>query len=357
MRCDETFVLAAKAPDQQALPLRRISSSTANRVAWTLHFIRKDSPMTPTHPFLENGFADLSPPLSIVLERRDVQPNGDFRPDASVRFGPELRTTGLLAALSPEDVKTLLWVLSFVTPNGACDPSLPRLAEAMGVSLGKAQVRLERLERPVWQNQPLLITTKVGPNVAFSPSPALVFTRVAPSENATPTENTASLAMATAPTSREAIIDLLREKYARPRVKVEREIARLNGWPEPPFEVDAADLDAQAKPSDLPSSKAQEQGIVKDQLLRIGLNEEQAEDLLRRFDLLRIRRQLSWLNYHPRVRNRAGFLIAAIEDNYEAPASLRFKHLAQSVSPPSEQAAEAPPSEQVPPLDVSDLFE
>lgn len=310
--------------------------------------------MTP-HPFLEGE--SLNPPLSIVLERHDAKSNGDFRPAASVRFGPELRTGGLLGAATPEDLKTLLWVLSFVTPNGACAPTLMRLAHAMSVSPGKAQVRLERLSRPLWQGQPLLLSTGSGPQLAFSPSPAIVSTREEPPENVLSPP-------APAPVSRETTLALSRERYARPRAEVEREIARLNAWPEPPFEFDLSHQDEEIPFHYRPSTDVKERGIVKDQLLRVGLNEEQADDLLRRFDTLRIRRQLSWLHYHPRVRNRTGFLIAAIEDNYEAPASLRFKKPVELDVPVPEQTPELlpgdeepPPDEQVPPLDMSDLFQ
>lgn len=318
--------------------------------------------MTPTHPFLEDG--NINPPFAIVLERHDVRQNGSFRPVAQVRFGLELRTSGLLSALSPEDSKTLFWVLSFVTPNGDCNPILPRLAEAMNVTIGKAQVRLERLLQPLWQGQPLLITTKMGEQLAFSPSLAVVSTRHEEPPQSLPSPPIP----ASPPRSREEIVAHSRARYARPRAEVEREIARLNGWPEPPFEVDTPNTVEEAKPADSSSPDVQEQGIVKDQLLRVGLNDEQADDLLRRFDLLRIRRQLSWLNYHPRVRNRAGFLIAAIEDNYAAPPSLRFKSPDESSPSPEtgvEQSSEQAPDERlldvmdtsdVPPLDVSNLF-
>lgn len=318
--------------------------------------------MTPTHPFLGDG--NINPPFSIVLERHDVKPNGDFRPVAHVRFGLELRTFGLLSAVSPEDLKTLFWVLSFVTPNGDCNPILPRLAEAMNVTTGKAQVRLERLIQPLWQGQPLLMTTRVGDQLAFSPSLAIVSTR-----HEEPPQSTPSPPMpASLPRSREETVAHSRSRYARPRAEVEREIARLNGWPEPPFEVDAPDMVGEVRPANSSSPDVQEQDIVRDQLLRVGLNEEQADDLLRRFDLLRIRRQLSWLNYHPRVRNRAGFLIAAIEDNYAAPPSLRFRSPNESSPSPetgveqnSEQASDerlldVMDTSDVPPLDVSGLF-
>jgi hypothetical protein len=78
---------------------------------------------------------------------------------------------------------------------------------------------------------------------------------------------------------------------------------------------------------------------------------------------VRIGRQLQWLPYHRRVRNVAGFLLSAIEDDYEMPPSLRRQVLAQG---PLAAEADAPLAEQaplepaveledVPPLDVSSL--
>lgn len=52
-----------------------------------------------------------------------------------------------------------------------------------------------------------------------------------------------------------------------------------------------------------------------------GLNEEQAIDLVSRFDDVRIRRQVQWLSLR-RARNPVGLLIAAIEDDYAAPPVL-----------------------------------
>ena len=63
--------------------------------------------------------------------------------------------SGLWRALTPEDFKTLLLLLTFVTPNGWCRPTLPELADAMQVSHAKARARLERLTGMQWQGQPL----------------------------------------------------------------------------------------------------------------------------------------------------------------------------------------------------------
>lgn len=66
----------------------------------------------------------------------------------------------------------------------------------------------------------------------------------------------------------------------------------------------------------------QENGVLLRKLEQAGLTTEQALQLLRRFTPLRIERQLRWLPYR-NAKNPAGLLIAAIEDNYEAPLHFR----------------------------------
>jgi hypothetical protein len=63
---------------------------------------------------------------------------------------------------------------------------------------------------------------------------------------------------------------------------------------------------------------------LQQQLERQGLTTEQALDLLHKFDPVRIQRQLMWLPYR-HARHTAGLLIAAIEDDYEAPPVLRVR--------------------------------
>src|SRR5688500_17210334 len=89
------------------------------------------------------------------LLRLAVTPDGSFRPGSAVQITTSLRTSGLLRTLPPEEVKTLLAMLTFTTPNGDCLPTLPELAQAMAVSEGQARQRLERLMQFPWQGQPL----------------------------------------------------------------------------------------------------------------------------------------------------------------------------------------------------------
>ena len=114
-------------------------------------------------------------PFVIVLHQRDRSPGGDFRPEATVTVRPALRTSGLLAALPPEDAKSLLLLLTFVTANGWCRPALPELAAAMRMGEGKARARMRRLAEFPWRGRPLV--TEVGGAAglpSYAPSPAVV---------------------------------------------------------------------------------------------------------------------------------------------------------------------------------------
>ncbi|MBV9467648.1 MAG: hypothetical protein JOZ57_00205, partial [Abitibacteriaceae bacterium] len=141
---------------------------------------------------------------------------------------------------------------------------------------------------------------------------------------------------------REAVIAHSRQRYARPRREVERLIAQQNGWPLPDEgESDADQTSASAAVADvyvLPEHPPGQAAYLRQQLLRLGVDTQTADDLLRRFGLVRIQRQLQWLPYR-RVRNPAGFLIAAIEDNYEAPLALRHQGWAQQEGAQADIAA------------------
>jgi hypothetical protein len=85
---------------------------------------------------------------------------GYFTPGAQMILTSQLRMSGLLHNLQPEDLKTLLFVLTFLTPNGLCQPSIQEVAKAMEVSLPKAQNRIQRLAAIVWQGKALVVEIK-----------------------------------------------------------------------------------------------------------------------------------------------------------------------------------------------------
>ena len=282
-------------------------------------------------------------PFTVFIQHLDKQLNGSFRPHAVVGFDAGLRASGFLASLPAEELRSLLFLLSCVTPNGDISPSLAHISEAMRASHSKAHARLERLQGLQWQGASIVRSQHMGGLETFSPVPELapqVEERV---------QGWHSLLVQQPPLtgvrpggSREAVIEHSRRTYGRPREEVEREIRAFYGYREPA-----------ESPGLLPQQSArqlsEEEDATRQQLLAVGLTDEQADSLLERFDLVRIGRQPQWLPYHRRVRNVAGFLIAAIEEHYEMPPMLQRQAVmnrtldAEEESLPIEPAAPEPP--------------
>lgn len=241
--------------------------------------------------------------------QEDRTPGGYFRPASRLVLTPALRTGGLWAALPPEDFRNLILMLTFLTPNGWCRPTLLELAKAMRVSQGKATARMLRLTGIEWRGQPLVAELpRLDGLTAFVPGRALVAHEdVPPSEPPQP---------ALSPTAgRAAVVAHSRAHYAKTRAEVEAQIGDMMGWAPPTF---AGDDPAVA------DGKRQAYQRMTD----IGMPKDQALDLLARFPLEAVERQLTWLPSR-KAKNPARFLLAAIEGDYEAPPTVR---LYQSVS-------------------------
>lgn len=232
-----------------------------------------------------------------------------------------------------------------------------QLASAMHVSQTKARSRMQRLTELRWQDRPLVTALKHGNGLeAFMPTPGLIPVR----EENTPTAPPANGTPFTA-APREAVIAFSRERYARPRAQVEREIAELNGWelpeePEPPHEAEPPQS-PQSSPAELPTEspdapKAHTGALpqqkpaasLRRRLENCGLTREQAEKLLTAYNRERIERQLEWLPFR-NAKNPAGYLLSAIERNYAEPLALR-KHLAAQAVAAKPMAADHMAAEQ-----------
>jgi hypothetical protein len=66
----------------------------------------------------------LEKPFVIELWEQDKQPGGYFTPAAAMHLTSGLRTSGLLRELSPDDLKSLVFLLTFLSPEGHCQPFL-----------------------------------------------------------------------------------------------------------------------------------------------------------------------------------------------------------------------------------------
>ena len=310
------------------------------------------------------------PPIVIELCQTDKTRSGYFRPQARLKLTPALRTSGLLLALPGEDLKNFLFLLSFVNPNGDCMPTVTELATAMRVSGMKARTRMRRLADFRWQGESLACFLSRGSGLdAYAPNPKLIAYEHTVERVPEPPLPPIKAA------GREAVIAYSRARYAHPRAEVERLIAEQNGWPLPEDNAAGHEAAPSAVKSEAESQNTHlaaktpvaatappqesERSKVRRQLRGLGLSGEHADDLLSKYDLLRIQRQLQWLPYR-QTRNRAGFLIAAVADNYEAPLALRQSIGGASAKPPPEPAlasaesAAAVPADSNSPLETSD---
>ena len=258
-------------------------------------------------------------PFVIALHQKDRRPSGTFRPEATVILSRALRTSGLLLALPPDEVKSLLLMLTFVTPNGWCQPAVQQLADAMRVSEAKARARMGRLQDFRWQGRPLVTEIKRGSGMdGFALSPAVASLQDAP-------EPVPEAVPSLPPSSRDVIIARSRAVYARPRAEVERMIAEQMGWKEV---------------GDGPEAQ------LRRKLLGVaGLMRDQVDLLLDRYPHERIERQLDWLP-HRRAKSPARFLMAAVENDYDPPPGIRLQQaLMQTDGQQIEgQQADGPPS-------------
>lgn len=292
-------------------------------------------------------------PIVIELHQADREKSGHFRPVACLKLMETFRTGGLLAALPAEDLKSLIFLLTFVSPNGDCGAAIHQLCSSMRVSALKVRRRMARLVTFHWAGAPLVVEHRRESGLTFyAPHPALVthehITPPAPSEPVPATIEAAS---------REVVIAHSRAKYTSSRAEVEKRImddwlryrspadrARLGIATESNKPVDARAVSNDRQGAPVPESSG---GTLLERLDGTGLTREQAENLIRHYDHIRIERQLQWLPFR-NAKNPAGFLLAAVADNYEAPLSLRFsvKASGEPVKPNGSDTASAVPEAQ-----------
>lgn len=257
---------------------------------------------------------ETQPPLAIVLERLDITPDGRFHPSAFIKFNKAFRTSGLLQALPPEELKSFLTLLSFLTPNGACSPTVPQLATAMRVSQGKCKARMQRLAQFRFETEALVMPLVHGNGQeAYALNDRLI-----PTIEQLP--EVAKLEPIKA-VPRERLIEYSRHRYAKTREEVEKQIAEINGWEPPQTGLkDAGDEDAPQTQPDLQRQQTEDPAFkgLRRRLQIAGVAPDQVEYLLTTFDLERIEKQLKWLPFR-HARNPSAYLVAAIVGDYEEP--------------------------------------
>ena len=255
---------------------------------------------------LDKEISDTDFPFVVEQYQGEQGTGGSFRPAARLLLTSALRTSGLWITLPPDEMRDLTLLLTFLTPNGRVQPTLPELAGAMHASHAQARSRMLRLSRRMWQGQPLVIELNRQSGLdAYLPGRQLLGNRQMQEAPAA-----ASQTILVEPRAgRDLLIANSRACYATPRAEVEADIARRMGWGAPAFDDDPPDV-------------AEEKRSLYDKLSEQGMSKNQALDVLSRFDLSVVRRQLEWMPYRG-AKNPSRYLQAAIENNYEAPVAVR----------------------------------
>ncbi len=250
---------------------------------------------------LDDGF-----PFVIEQFKGEQGAGGSFWPAARLLLTPALRTSGLWSALPPDELRDLTLLLTFLSSNGHVQPTLPELAGAMQTSHVQTRARMLRLSRRLWRGQPLVVELNRQSGLdAYLPGRHILGSR---QEQELPVA--AAHTILTEPRAgRDALIAHSRARYATPRAEVEADIARRMGWGAPAFEDEEPGV-------------AEEKRQLYDKLSEQGIPKDKALDILSRFDLTVVRRQLEWMP-HRGAKNPARYLVAAIENNYEAPVAVR----------------------------------
>jgi hypothetical protein len=258
-------------------------------------------------------------PFAVEHLRLHETPVG-FTPAARLIVMPALRTAGLLPSLSDEAARSLLALLTFLTPNGHLHPTVPEIAAALGVSERQARDRLRRLTAVTWRGEPIAVEVRraTGMN-AFSLSPT-VLSHTEPPE----ADDEAVALPIPLPSSREAVVAHSRHTYARPRTEVEAEIlAFLGHHPD-----EAADTP---------------QGAARRGLLALGVPAAEVNELVEAWPVERILEQIAWLP-HREARNPARFVVAAIRNGYAPPREVSQEREPAHPDGPSLSGTDAAPA-------------
>ena len=248
-------------------------------------------------------------PSPFVIEhyQQGRSASGAFQPASRLLVTLALRTSGLWKAVPPEELRDLVLLLTFLTPNGRIQPTLPELADAMQASHAQARSRMLRLSRRQWRGQPLVreLNRQNGLD-AYLPGKHLVDSQEEMQETPLPVP---AVVLPEPRAGREALIANSRARYATPRAEVEADIARRMGWGTPLFENEEPAV-------------AEEKRQLYEKLSEQGMPKDKALDILSRFNLGQVRSQIEWMP-HRGAKNPARYLMAAIENNYEPPVAVR----------------------------------
>jgi hypothetical protein len=259
-------------------------------------------------------------PFLIEIRQDRPRPHGAFVPAASLKITEELRTSGLLHALPPEELKSLVYLLTFLSPEGNCSVSLPILTSAMRASSGQVKNRMHRLSKFRFKDYPLI--TEIAHESGLCTYS--LHARLVAYEHLTVSEPHPTTPLPSA--ARQRIITHSRNSYSRPRGEVEQIVAGQLGH----------DVEETA-----------EQRKLRIRLENVGLTGEQARDVLATYAPDVIAQQLDWLPFR-NAKNPAGYLLAAIDGHYQEPRAIREQRFVMEERFAAEGSAQTDVPDEVP---------
>ena len=238
-----------------------------------------------------------------VVEHRQVLTNERgtrFHPEAQLFISETLRTSGLLASLPEREAKNLLWLLTYLHPNGRLFAPVSLLARDMGISERDARKQFLALTRIQWQDSPLVRHLSGDTTERFTLGNQVLGEETLDTSLPIPLPVKSNHGTTG---HRESIVEASRERYGRPRLEVEKIVLEQMGYhPE--------------ENSDTP------EGEVRRGLRSLGIPRDQIDELIEEFGIEACHRQVLWMPLRG-AKNPARYVVAAIQENYSPPRGLR----------------------------------
>ena len=259
-----------------------------------------------------------------------------------VRIDRGARTSGLLAFLSSEDLQTLVALLTFADESGRCELSARTLGQAVNLSEKQAQKRLKRLCETVWHGKPLLVRENGREMGRFLPTgyqiPAVEGLKIVPNNALAVSKRDGGGPSDHGSTEGSAV----QEADAPPLPVEEADIRKrrsTSGTPGTDIEgipptnthitgsscVGANNINKEHTIEDRDRAiDVERRKQILRELLRCGVSGSIASELLDKYPMDRIARQLELLPYR-NAKEPAAMLIKAIKEDWTAPAAYMGK--------------------------------
>lgn len=247
----------------------------------------------------------------LVRHLRLPERSGDshYTPGARIALAPALPSSGLLQTLPGEEVKTLLALLAFVSPNGKVQASAAQVADVLGIPERKARDRLLRLETLSWRGEPVIRTVHVAPGLdAYVPGPHLLADEHEPephpNQPMVPRPNAPRMPFLPPIASLEEALQDIEQKDNSDRTNTAESTPHI---PVAPVQMP-------------PRVEALRDAIVA--MCGFGVSEAEAAGLVSAYPLEVITRQMNWMPER-NAKVPARFLVAAIRNDYASPNGVR----------------------------------